>query len=175
MNTNNEKIEGNVIVDSISSLTWTMKNTEFKGAINSTGNTTVNADGTLSINVDNTSGTGAKYANFFTSLSNDIETSTDYVHIVDLKSKSLTGTITYNLSSTKGSSTSQINNNSKSVNSLAVGLNHINTIRINLTLETYDESIKIIRAFLNKINGLDTDFKFNNETDTRGHFNKEIL
>ncbi len=46
LNTNNEKIEGDVIVDSISSLTWTMQNTEFKGAINSTGNTTVNvADG----------------------------------------------------------------------------------------------------------------------------------
>lgn len=46
VNTDNEKIDGNVIVDSISSLTWTMKNTEFKGAINSEGNTTVNvADG----------------------------------------------------------------------------------------------------------------------------------
>ena len=46
INTDNEKIDGNVIVDSISSLNWTMKNTEFKGAINSTGNTTVNvADG----------------------------------------------------------------------------------------------------------------------------------
>ena len=42
LNTNNEKIEGNIIVDSISSLNWIMKNTEFKGAINSTGNTTVN-------------------------------------------------------------------------------------------------------------------------------------
>lgn len=42
LNTNNEKIDGNVIVDSISSLNWTMKNTEFKGAINSTGNTTIN-------------------------------------------------------------------------------------------------------------------------------------
>ena len=46
VNTDNEKIDGNVIVDSISSLNWTMKNTEFKGAINSTGNTTVKvADG----------------------------------------------------------------------------------------------------------------------------------
>ncbi|MDO5859705.1 hypothetical protein [Methanobrevibacter sp.] len=46
LNTDNEKIDGNVIVDSISSLNWTMKNTEFKGAINSTGNTTVSvADG----------------------------------------------------------------------------------------------------------------------------------
>ena len=42
LNTNNEKIEGNVIVDSISSLTWNMENTEFNGAVNSTGNTTVN-------------------------------------------------------------------------------------------------------------------------------------
>ena len=44
LNTNNEKIEGNVIVDSISSLNWIMKNTEFKGAVNSTGNTTVNVE-----------------------------------------------------------------------------------------------------------------------------------
>lgn len=42
LNTDNENIEGNVIVDSISSLNWNMKNTEFDGAINSTGNATVN-------------------------------------------------------------------------------------------------------------------------------------
>ncbi len=42
LNTNNEKIDGNIIVDAISSLNWTMKNTEFKGAINSTGNAAVN-------------------------------------------------------------------------------------------------------------------------------------
>lgn len=42
LNTDNEKINGNVIVDEISSLNWTMKSTEFNGAINSTGNTTVN-------------------------------------------------------------------------------------------------------------------------------------
>ena len=42
LNTENEKINGNVIVDEISSLNWTMKSTEFNGAINSTGNTTVN-------------------------------------------------------------------------------------------------------------------------------------
>ena len=46
LNTDSEKIDGNVIVDNISSLNWTMKNTEFKGAVNSTGNTTLNvADG----------------------------------------------------------------------------------------------------------------------------------
>ena len=42
LNTDNEDIEGNVIVDSVSSLNWNMKNTAFDGAINSTGNTTVN-------------------------------------------------------------------------------------------------------------------------------------
>jgi hypothetical protein len=42
LDTDNEKIEGNAIVDSISSLNWTMKNTEFKGSVNSTGNTTIN-------------------------------------------------------------------------------------------------------------------------------------
>ena len=48
LNTDSEKIDGNVIVDNISSLNWTMKNTEFKGTINSTGNTTLNvADGSI--------------------------------------------------------------------------------------------------------------------------------
>lgn len=42
LDTNNEKIDGNVIVDSISSLVWNMENTEFTGAINSSGSTTVN-------------------------------------------------------------------------------------------------------------------------------------
>lgn len=36
---NNEKLEGDIIVDSISSLNFTMKSTTFEGAINSTGNT----------------------------------------------------------------------------------------------------------------------------------------
>ena len=44
VNTDTENIGGDVIVDSISSLTWNMQNTEFKGAINSTGNTTVNVE-----------------------------------------------------------------------------------------------------------------------------------
>lgn len=42
LNTANEKIDGKVIVDKASSLNWTMKDTEFKGSIKSTGNTTVN-------------------------------------------------------------------------------------------------------------------------------------
>ncbi|WP_458403920.1 hypothetical protein [Methanobrevibacter sp.] len=48
LNTDNQKIDGNVIVDDISSLNWTMKNTEFKGQINSTGNASVNvAEGSV--------------------------------------------------------------------------------------------------------------------------------
>ena len=35
----NEKLEGDIIVDSISSLNFTMKSTSLEGAINSTGNT----------------------------------------------------------------------------------------------------------------------------------------
>ena len=46
LNTDNENIDGNVTVDEISNLNWTMKNTQYKGTINSSGNTTVNvADG----------------------------------------------------------------------------------------------------------------------------------
>ncbi len=42
LNTADETIEGDIIVDSISSLDWNMKNTNFKGAVNSTGNSIVN-------------------------------------------------------------------------------------------------------------------------------------
>lgn len=44
LTTNNEELNGDVIVDSISALTWNMKSTTFNGAINSTGNTTVNIE-----------------------------------------------------------------------------------------------------------------------------------
>ena len=42
LNTNNEEINGNIIVDYISSVTWNMKNTKYNGAINSTGNAIIN-------------------------------------------------------------------------------------------------------------------------------------
>lgn len=51
---------------------------------------------------------------------------------------------------------------------------YINTYRIQLTIEDYDESVKIINTLKNKLNG-DTTKTFNKETETRGHFNKEIL
>lgn len=51
----------------------------------------------------------------------------------------------------------------------------INTFRIQLTKESYDESINIINMFKNKLNNMKPTKLFNKETDTRGHFNKEIL
>ena len=51
---------------------------------------------------------------------------------------------------------------------------YINTYRIQLTIEDYDESVKIISTLKNKLNG-DTTKTFNKELETRGHFNKEIL
>ena len=41
LHTNNQKIDGKVTVDEISSLNWTMEKTEFTGSINSTGNATI--------------------------------------------------------------------------------------------------------------------------------------
>lgn len=51
----------------------------------------------------------------------------------------------------------------------------INTFRIQLTKESYDESINIINMFKDKLNNMKPTKLFNKETDTRGHFNKEIL
>ena len=54
-------------------------------------------------------------------------------------------------------------------------IKHINTFRINLTTENYKESMEILNKFLNKINNMSPTNHFNKETDTRGHFNKEIM
>lgn len=54
-------------------------------------------------------------------------------------------------------------------------LDMINTYRLSFTKETKEETKEVVLAFKNKLNNEDTSFKFNKETDTRGHFNKEIL
>lgn len=54
-------------------------------------------------------------------------------------------------------------------------IKNINTFRIQLTKENYEESLKIIQQFQYKLNTLNPTNLFNKETDTRGHFNKEIL
>lgn len=51
----------------------------------------------------------------------------------------------------------------------------INTFRIQLTKESYDEAVNIINMFKDKLNNMKPTKLFNKETDTRGHFNKEIL
>lgn len=51
----------------------------------------------------------------------------------------------------------------------------VNTFRINLTTEDYNESLRIIEMFKDKMSDMHKTSLFNKETDTRGHFNKEIL
>ena len=51
----------------------------------------------------------------------------------------------------------------------------IKTFRIQLTTENYEESVHIINMFKNKLKTMEKTYLFNKETDTRGHFNKEIL
>lgn len=54
-------------------------------------------------------------------------------------------------------------------------INGVHTFRIQLTTESYEESVKIIEMFKNKLKTMEKTYHFNKETDTRGHFNKEIL
>ncbi len=54
-------------------------------------------------------------------------------------------------------------------------ISSIHTYRIQLTIESKEESKEIIQAFQNKLNHAPTSFSFRKDTDTRGHFNKEIL
>ena len=54
-------------------------------------------------------------------------------------------------------------------------INNIQTFRIQLTLESKSESIEIINKFKDKIKNKNKTHYFNKDTDTRGHFNKEIL
>ena len=51
----------------------------------------------------------------------------------------------------------------------------INTFRVQLTIENKDEAKLIIKRFKDKINTMEKTKFFNKNTDTRGHFNKEIL
>lgn len=54
-------------------------------------------------------------------------------------------------------------------------IKHINTFRIDLTLEDKEESKRIVELFLNKIKNMNKTNHFNKDSNTRGHFNKEIL
>ena len=51
----------------------------------------------------------------------------------------------------------------------------IEAFRLNFTVESKEQVVKTIKQALNKLNGRMDKAVFNQETDTRGHFNKEIL
>ena len=54
-------------------------------------------------------------------------------------------------------------------------INNINVFRLQFTTESKQECIDVINMFKHKLNTLEKTNLFNNETDTRGHFKKEIL
>jgi len=54
-------------------------------------------------------------------------------------------------------------------------MNGIEAFRLNFTIESKEQILNIIRMATNKLNGEGNKPAFNKETDTRGHFNKEIL
>ena len=51
----------------------------------------------------------------------------------------------------------------------------VEAFRLNFTTETADEVISVVNAATKKLNGSLNKQLFNQETDTRGHFNKEII
>ncbi|MBE6031779.1 MAG: U32 family peptidase [Clostridiales bacterium] len=51
----------------------------------------------------------------------------------------------------------------------------VEAFRLNFTIESPEEVEKVVRAAMDKLNGTSGKALFNHETDTRGHFNKEIL
>lgn len=51
----------------------------------------------------------------------------------------------------------------------------IEAFRLNFTVESKEQVVKVINTALSKLNGREDNTVFNQETDTRGHFNKEIL
>ena len=51
----------------------------------------------------------------------------------------------------------------------------IEAFRLNFTVESKEQVVKTINKALSKLNGSMNKIVFNQETDTRGHFNKEIL
>ena len=51
----------------------------------------------------------------------------------------------------------------------------VEAFRLNFTMETADEVRNIIRAAQDRLSGKTNKTLFDQETDTRGHFNKEIM
>lgn len=51
----------------------------------------------------------------------------------------------------------------------------VEAFRLNFTIESADEVTKIVKEAMKKLNGASDKTLFNQETDTRGHYNKEII
>ncbi|MBN2899254.1 MAG: U32 family peptidase [Clostridia bacterium] len=51
----------------------------------------------------------------------------------------------------------------------------VEAFRLNFTVESKDQVVETIKMAINKLNGSGNGAAFNKETDTRGHFNKEII
>ncbi|MNI81144.1 hypothetical protein D3C73_1377330 [compost metagenome] len=51
----------------------------------------------------------------------------------------------------------------------------IEAFRLSFTVESQEQVVKVIHQASGKLNGSMNNPVFNQETDTRGHFNKEIL
>ncbi len=55
------------------------------------------------------------------------------------------------------------------------GIKGVEAFRLNFTVESKEQTLDIIQKALNKLSDKMDESAFNQETDTRGHFNKEIL
>ena len=51
----------------------------------------------------------------------------------------------------------------------------VEAFRLNFTTESGKEVTEVVKAALGKIDGSESKIIFNRKTDTRGHFNKEII
>ena len=51
----------------------------------------------------------------------------------------------------------------------------VEAFRLNFTIESPEEVVKVVKAAQGKLDGKISQSLFNQETDTRGHFNKEII
>lgn len=51
----------------------------------------------------------------------------------------------------------------------------VEAFRLNFTIESPEEVAKIVKAAIKKLQGTSNESLFNKDTDTRGHFNKEII
>lgn len=67
--------------------------------------------------------------------------------------------------------------NGKSLNLLdeMPSIDGVEAFRLNFTIESPEEVVKVVKAAQGKLDGKISQSLFNQDTDTRGHFNKEII